>query len=106
MGRPQLGAKCTCTGCNERFYDLNRLPATCPKCGAVQPPVVAPPPRMVRPLSMRSRPFQAPAPIEAEEPEAVAATAEDEEEDDEDDAIDPDIDDDVGVEPIGKHDPE
>ena len=38
MGRPELGAKCTCTWCHERFYDLNRSPAVCPKCGAQQPP--------------------------------------------------------------------
>ena len=38
MGRPELGAKCTCTACHERFYDLNRSPAICPKCGVQQPP--------------------------------------------------------------------
>ena len=36
MGRPELGTKCTCTACHERFYDLNRAPAVCPKCGAQQ----------------------------------------------------------------------
>jgi uncharacterized protein (TIGR02300 family) len=34
MSRPELGAKCTCTKCQERFYDLNKVHATCPKCGA------------------------------------------------------------------------
>jgi uncharacterized protein (TIGR02300 family) len=38
MRKPQLGTKCTCTGCHERFYDLNRSPAICPKCGVQQPP--------------------------------------------------------------------
>src|ERR1700750_1126910 len=38
MGRPELGTKCTCTGCLERFYDLNRSPAVCPKCGTQQRP--------------------------------------------------------------------
>jgi uncharacterized protein (TIGR02300 family) len=37
MGRPELGTKLTCTGCSERFYDLNRPPAVCPKCGVQQP---------------------------------------------------------------------
>ena len=46
MGRPELGTKCTCAGCNERFYDLNRSPATCPKCGAERTPET---PRMPRP---------------------------------------------------------
>src|SRR5690242_15571762 len=46
MGRPGLGAKCTCTACHERFYDLNRSPAICPKCGVQQPPEK---PRALRP---------------------------------------------------------
>ena len=33
MGRPELGTKCTCSGCHERFYDLNRSAPICPKCG-------------------------------------------------------------------------
>jgi uncharacterized protein (TIGR02300 family) len=37
MGRAELGTKCTCTGCHERFYDLNRSPVICPKCGLQQP---------------------------------------------------------------------
>lgn len=36
MGRLELGTKLACTGCSERFYDLNRSPAVCPKCGAAQ----------------------------------------------------------------------
>jgi uncharacterized protein (TIGR02300 family) len=40
-GRPVLGTKRTCVGCNERFYDLNRTPARCPKCSTEQP-VAAP----------------------------------------------------------------
>ncbi len=38
MDKPELGTKCTCTGCHERFYDLNRSPAICPRCGLQQPP--------------------------------------------------------------------
>ena len=37
MGKPELGAKHTCAACAERFYDLNRMPAVCPKCQAEQP---------------------------------------------------------------------
>lgn len=36
MGRLELGTKYTCDVCAERFYDLNRSPAICPKCGARQ----------------------------------------------------------------------
>lgn len=46
MGKPEFGTKCTCTECHERFYDLGRSPAICPKCGAQQPPEK---PGMLRP---------------------------------------------------------
>jgi uncharacterized protein (TIGR02300 family) len=46
MGRAELGTKCTCAGCGGRFYDLNRSPGICPKCGAEQPPEKA---RVARP---------------------------------------------------------
>jgi uncharacterized protein (TIGR02300 family) len=46
MGRPELGAKRTCMACHERFYDLNRSPPICPKCGVQQPPEK---PRTLRP---------------------------------------------------------
>lgn len=101
MGKPELGTKCTCTGCNERFYDLNRLPATCPKCGAEQPPVK---PRAVRPprATFGNR-FQSRQPIVVDtaddEVEAVSTSEAEDEEDaveieDETDAdieIDPDL---------------
>ncbi|MBA5727332.1 MULTISPECIES: FYDLN acid domain-containing protein [Bombella] len=37
MAKPELGLKRTCVDCNARFYDLNRVPAVCPKCGTTQP---------------------------------------------------------------------
>ena len=51
MSRLELGTKCICTGCHERFYDLNRSPAICPKCGAQQPPERPRVPRAQRPTS-------------------------------------------------------
>lgn len=41
MARPELGTKYTCTSCEAKFYDLNRTPFSCPKCGEVYaaPPV-------------------------------------------------------------------
>jgi len=30
----KLGTKRLCTTCHAKFYDLNRTPAKCPKCGA------------------------------------------------------------------------
>ena len=32
MAAPELGTKQICPGCEAKFYDLNRRPATCPKC--------------------------------------------------------------------------
>jgi uncharacterized protein (TIGR02300 family) len=94
MGRPELGTKCACVSCAERFYDLNRVPAMCPKCGAQQPPEK---PRVVRPprstVDFRRQP-RAPVPVAAEdEAEPVSTTdAEDEEDAPEaDDEIDEDI---------------
>ncbi|WP_112664349.1 TIGR02300 family protein [Microvirga flavescens] len=50
MAKPELGLKRQCMSCGAKFYDLNKDPATCPKCGTVfqavalarvAPPVVA-----------------------------------------------------------------
>ena len=35
MAKPELGTKRLCAHCGTRFYDLNRAPATCPKCDTV-----------------------------------------------------------------------
>ncbi len=35
MAKPELGLKRQCMSCGAKFYDLNRDPATCPKCGTV-----------------------------------------------------------------------
>ena len=37
MAKPELGTKRTCVNDGVRFYDLNRVPAVCPKCGTEQP---------------------------------------------------------------------
>jgi uncharacterized protein (TIGR02300 family) len=33
LANPELGAKQICPNCQSKFYDLNRRPAVCPKCG-------------------------------------------------------------------------
>ncbi|ATJ90069.1 TIGR02300 family protein [Acetobacter tropicalis] len=40
MSQPDLGTKRVCVSCGARFYDLNRNPAVCPKCGTEQPELV------------------------------------------------------------------
>ena len=67
MSKPEFGAKHVCEACAERFYDLNRSPARCFKCGAEQSP---PKPRMYRPIragSDRGAFGRRPLPVLAEE---------------------------------------
>jgi uncharacterized protein (TIGR02300 family) len=40
MAKPELGTKRVCVSCGTKFYDLTKVPAICPKCGAEQPPDV------------------------------------------------------------------
>ncbi|WP_316858738.1 TIGR02300 family protein [uncultured Cohaesibacter sp.] len=35
MARPELGTKRVCAECGAKYYDLNRDPITCPKCGSI-----------------------------------------------------------------------
>ena len=35
MAKPELGTKRACLECSTRYFDLNRDPVTCPKCGAI-----------------------------------------------------------------------
>ena len=35
MARPELGTKRVCVECGAKYYDLNRTPITCPKCGTI-----------------------------------------------------------------------
>lgn len=34
VAKAELGTKLTCESCETRFYDLNKTPGICPKCGA------------------------------------------------------------------------
>jgi hypothetical protein len=86
MGRPELGTKCTCTGCSERFYDLNRAPATCPKCGVQQAPRKARVPWPAGSAAGPRRPHRPPEPVLADD-DAAPMTS-DEDEDEQDEAVD------------------
>jgi uncharacterized protein (TIGR02300 family) len=35
VAKPELGNKHQCQNCGARFFDLNKSPITCPKCGTV-----------------------------------------------------------------------
>jgi uncharacterized protein (TIGR02300 family) len=36
VAKPELGNKHSCQQCGTKFFDLNKTPVVCPKCGAVQ----------------------------------------------------------------------
>jgi uncharacterized protein (TIGR02300 family) len=35
VAKPELGSKHQCQNCGARFFDLNKNPITCPKCGTI-----------------------------------------------------------------------
>lgn len=35
MAKPELGSKHQCQNCGAKFFDLNKDPVVCPKCGTV-----------------------------------------------------------------------
>jgi uncharacterized protein (TIGR02300 family) len=89
VGIAQIGTKRTCVSCAVRFYDLTRVPAACPKCGAEQPPPKARPAPIDRTAARRFGRPQPPRPFPAAEPEqVVAAEAEVEEDDAPEDDVD------------------
>jgi uncharacterized protein (TIGR02300 family) len=107
MSKLEFGTKYTCEACSERFYDLNRIPVFCFKCGAQQSPLK---PRMYKPPragSDRSVFSRRPLPIPAEKLEPaddlVVEEVEKAELDDEEDA---DLDDEAEVEIEIEIDPE
>ena len=69
MAKPELGTKRLCASCGAKFYDLNKDPIICPKCGTVyEVAVVAP--RGGRPDSEAARAAAAaPEPAELPEPQ-------------------------------------
>ena len=61
MTKPELGTKRLCAGA--KFYDLNKDPIHCPKCGAVYELVVA-----TRPVRPEATPVAARPPVPREAP--------------------------------------
>ena len=64
MAKPELGTKRFCASCGAKFYDLNKTPITCPKCGT---------PFQVAPETTRPRPDQRAAARKVETEEANKA---------------------------------
>ncbi len=97
MAKPELGEKHTCVSCGTRFFDMQKEPAVCPKCGTEQP---AEQPRLKRaaPIPDDAKKIAKPVPADPDDVEVVDDDADEdilEDADDlEDDAdvIDADID--------------
>src|SRR5437660_10419304 len=71
VAKPELGTKRLCAGCGAKFYDLNKDPITCPKCGTVyEVAVVAP---RGRPDAAAARAAAAAAAAEPDVPESQEA---------------------------------
>jgi uncharacterized protein (TIGR02300 family) len=92
VANPELGQKQVCPNCQAKFYDLNRRPAHCPKCGTDFDPEEA-----LKLRNRRGRPAGYPADDEAED--QVKDKKVDGDEDEEDDVKTPEIDEE-GHEPI------
>lgn len=84
VAKPEWGHKRMCLSCGARFYDLNRNPITCPKCGSEFDPEA-----FVKLKRGRG------AVVEEKAAAPKAAVADDLEGDDLEDDIDTDSDDDV-----------
>ena len=69
MANPELGTKRLCASCGAKFYDLNKDPIHCPKCGAVYEVVVAT--RPVRPAGPVTARPPVPEEVAAPEPQEV-----------------------------------
>ena len=103
MAKPELGTKRVCVACGARFYDLQKSPAICPKCGTEQP-VEQPRPRRPSGNVVEDKRPKKPAPGIEDAGVEVETDAEDAEEDVLEDTSDLEddadtIDGDIAVEP-------
>ena len=77
MPKPDLGEKRVCGECSAKFYDLNKDPIICPKCGTEYDPVSS----VIKAKSSR------PAPEDAEDEEDKGVDPKERDSDDEDDTF-------------------
>ena len=84
MVDPKFGIKRSCPACEVSFYDLNKTPATCPKCGhAFDPSALHAPPEIPETRAESPPPADEDADDEATPPidnDTAEATADDDEE--------------------------
>lgn len=100
MANPELGTKQICPTCQAKFYDLNKRPAHCPKCGSDFDPDEA-----VRNRRVRARAI-VPDTDADEEAEDQVVSKPDDAEDEEEDVVTPELDEVVDEPPLGGDDDE
>ncbi|MBB2200149.1 TIGR02300 family protein [Gluconacetobacter tumulisoli] len=98
MAQPNLGTKRVCVSCSARFYDLNKNPVVCPKCGTEQPADVprirrAPDAAAVAPVKPKDDDADTAVDLDADDADGEDDVMEDTSDlDDDDDEISADID--------------
>ncbi len=91
MAKPELGLKRQCMSCGAKFYDLNKDPAVCPKCGT--PYQATAMSRAAAPVAARAAaPDDDEAELEAVGPEMVSLDEVEAGENEKDIPVDDDID--------------
>ena len=104
MAKPELGVRRVCASCSSGFYDLQKVPAICPRCGAPQPTEVSKMRRgggNVTAVAKRSKVAAAAVKVDSDADTEVEAVTDDDE-DEEVSEGDPDLDDDdVAPDDIG-----
>lgn len=68
MSKPEWGTKHTCQSCGAKYYDLNRSPVICPKCGTEFDPDA-----LLRSRRIRTTTAKPEAPVAAAKPAKKAA---------------------------------
>ena len=67
MAKTEWGLKRSCQSCGAKFYDMQRSPIVCPKCGATFDPESLLKSRRAKPVAAVVKPAPEPAEAEAEE---------------------------------------
>lgn len=93
VARPELGTKRVCVDCGAKYYDLNRDPITCPKCGTIYE-VAKPSPADVADVDEAEEDLVVEADAGAEDADAEVISLEDADAEQANDIDVPDLDDD------------
>jgi len=71
VAKPELGTKRLCAGCGAKFYDLNKDPIHCPKCGVLYEVAVAARPSRAEPVAAPVARPPVPEEVPVPEPQEV-----------------------------------